>query len=286
MPTVRGSCLCGDVAWETTGALDFMSHCHCGRCRKTHGTGFSTYVLCDAAAFRLVRGRERIARYESSPGFFRPFCDRCGAVVPDGEPWQGVVGVPAGPLDDDPGVRPVAHIFVASKAPWDVIADDLPRFDAYPPSFDAPVLADAPPSAPATGVPRGSCLCGRVAFVIEGPALRCQYCHCSRCRKARASAHGTNLFVAHDAVRFTHGEDALAEYKVPAARYYKQIFCPTCGSPMPRKDPDRNLAVVPMGSLDDDPGARPTRNIYVDSKAKWYDIPNDLPQYAELPPTA
>jgi hypothetical protein len=29
--------------------------------------------------------------------------------------------------------RPGAHIFVASKAPWHTITDDLPRFDEYPP---------------------------------------------------------------------------------------------------------------------------------------------------------
>ena len=43
--TVRGSCLCGDVAWETTGEFDFMSHCHCSRCRKANGAAFSTEVM-------------------------------------------------------------------------------------------------------------------------------------------------------------------------------------------------------------------------------------------------
>jgi hypothetical protein len=38
--------------------------------------------------------------------------------------------VPMGALDDDPGVRPQAHIFVGSKAPWDVITDDLPQHAA------------------------------------------------------------------------------------------------------------------------------------------------------------
>jgi hypothetical protein len=55
---------------------------------------------------------------------------------------------------------------------------------------------------------------------------------------------------------------------------------------MPRLDAGRGVAAVPMGSLDDDPGARPTRHIYVDSKAPWYEIPDDgLPRFAEMPPT-
>ncbi len=43
-------------------------------------------------------------------------------------------GLPLGALDDDPGVKPACHVFVASKAPWHDITDDLPRFDALPPS--------------------------------------------------------------------------------------------------------------------------------------------------------
>src|SRR5213593_942328 len=132
MDTLHGTCLCGDVAWETTGSLEFMSHCHCSRCRKTHGAAFATVAMCPVDAFRLARGRERIVRYQSSPGFARPFCGRCGSVVACGDSWQGLVGVPAGPMDDDPGVRPLAHIFVASKAPWYEIRGELPSFDAYP----------------------------------------------------------------------------------------------------------------------------------------------------------
>jgi hypothetical protein len=38
------------------------------------------------------------------------------------------VNVPAGTLDTDPGLRPQAHIYSASKAPWFEITGDLPKF--------------------------------------------------------------------------------------------------------------------------------------------------------------
>jgi hypothetical protein len=41
--------------------------------------------------------------------------------------------VPAGVLDDDPGVKVAGHIFVGSKAPWDEIAGSAPQFDEGPP---------------------------------------------------------------------------------------------------------------------------------------------------------
>ena len=37
------------------------------------------------------------------------------------------------PLDDDTGLTVAKHIFVGSKARWDVIGDDAPRHEAFPP---------------------------------------------------------------------------------------------------------------------------------------------------------
>ena len=280
---ILGSCLCGDVAWEIDGPLQLMSHCHCSRCRKAHGAPFATYVATPADGFRLVRGRERIARWESSPGFFRAFCTRCGSVVP-GDPFEAMMFVPAGCLDGDLGVHPAMHIFVAFKAPWVELRDELPRFDAYPPGFDAPALDQLPAPAPQGTKPRGSCLCGGVAFVVEGEPVRWWQCHCGRCRKARGAAYASNLFTSAGGVRFLRGEELAVSYKVPDAKYFMQVFCRTCGSPIPRVDTSRDLAIVPAASLDDDPGTRPQAHIFVGSKAPWDVITDDVPQYDEYPP--
>jgi hypothetical protein len=40
--------------------------------------------------------------------------------------------VPYGSLTDEPTLKPTAHMFVGSKAPWHEILDDLPRHDEYP----------------------------------------------------------------------------------------------------------------------------------------------------------
>jgi hypothetical protein len=278
----RGSCLCGDVRWEVDGPLELMVHCHCSLCRKAHGAAFSTGVACAPEAFRLTAGRDRIAGHESSPGLVRRFCSRCGSCLP-AEPLDGRVYVPAGCLDDDPGVRPLAHIFVGSKAPWLEIRDDLPRFDEFPEGFAAPALTPRPPLESADGI-RGSCLCGRVAWVVEGEITRAYHCHCSRCRKAHAAAHSTTLLTSADGVRFLRGEALAVAYKVPEARFFTHVFCRACGGSLPRSDPERGLGLVRMGSLDDDPGVRPSAHIFAASKAPWYDIRDDLRQYDERPP--
>ncbi len=312
---ISAGCLCGEVRWEldlplrppgeaSAGGLEsllLMSHCHCSRCRKAHGSPFATFVTSRAERFRLLQGRESMASHESSPGTFRSFCGRCGSVVPDGAAWQGWVGLPAGPFDGDLGVRPACHLFAASRAPWDEIHDDLPRFDAYPPGFPGTALADRPfpetarskpPGDEAEGGdgtrtqegPRGSCLCGQVTYRIPGPVIRSRTCHCSRCRKACSAAHVSYLVTGLDGVEYLSGEPLLVRYKVPEARYFQQVFCRACGSSLPRKDMDRQITVVPMGTLDDDPGVRPGSRIFVGSRAPWDIITDALPRFDEAPP--
>jgi hypothetical protein len=276
---MEGGCLCGAVRWRAEGELSLASHCHCSRCRKVHGTAYGTYAIAPEAGFSLEGSP---ARFESSAAFARWFCPRCGSVTP-GEA-EGSRLVPLGGADGDPGVRPLAHIFAASKAPWFEWMDKLPRFDAYPPGMGPAPLTDRAAEGPSDGAIRGSCLCAGVAFELTEPATFARFCHCSRCRKARAAAFATNLFVPESGIRFTRGSDLLASYKIPEALRFTQTFCRACGGKVPRIDPARKLAVVPMGALDDDPGVRPREHIFVGSKAPWDELTDALPQHEGIPP--
>src|SRR3954463_12488193 len=134
---VTGSCLCRAVQWEARAPFFNMTHCHCSMCRKAHGAPFATYVGTKADGFRFVQGEAAIKRYRSSGQTERCFCGLCGSVVP-GAPYSGSAYMPAGCLDQDPGVRPKAHIFAASKAPWYTIADSLPQHAEYPSEWGLP----------------------------------------------------------------------------------------------------------------------------------------------------
>lgn len=276
---ITGSCLCGTVSWRVDGALDRMSHCHCSMCRKLHAAPFATYVNTERDNFRWLSGETAITAYESSPGYIRNFCSNCGSVVPETIRTDRIA-IPAGCLDGDPGIRPTAHIFVASKAPWYEITDDVPQFDAYP-DRDRPVVDRPVRHQSEDGLLRGSCLCGDVAYEVSTPINVVHNCHCSRCRKARAAAHTTNGFTAADGVRFLRGEAKLRAFKVPSAKFFAQVFCARCGSGMPRRDPERGVANIPFGSLDDDPHRGADDHIFVGSKAPWYTITGNLPCYEE-----
>jgi hypothetical protein len=283
MTTVHGSCLCGDVAWEADGPFEGMHHCHCGRCRKAHGTAFATAVLAPTAGLRTTRGGDRIVVYAPEGAFARPFCGRCGSHL-SSEAGDGQAIVHTGSLDEDPGVRPIGRIFMGSNAPWYRPFDALPRFDAWAPGMDLPVMPDPVREPAPPGVVRGSCLCGGVAFVVEGAPTTARYCHCSRCRKARAAAHATNLVAPIDQVRFTQGADRVRTFKLPEARFFSQCFCADCGGKLPRLTSERAIAIVPMGALDDDPGMRAACQIFTASKAPWIDLDPAIQAWPQAAP--
>jgi hypothetical protein len=98
-------------------------------CRKATGAAFRTRAAVPASAFRWLLGEDLVSSYESSPGETRTFCRVCGATLPTffrDRPQE--IGLPLGTLDDDPGVRPAAHVWVGSKAPWWEITDARPRY--------------------------------------------------------------------------------------------------------------------------------------------------------------
>ena len=162
-----GRCLCGALNYELDGPFTAMVHCHCSMCRKHHGTGFATFVAAPIAGFRWISGEDRCAHYPSSPTGVRSFCKACGSAGPSTMAEFGLVVAPAASLEGELGIRPQSHIFVASKAAWDAITDDLPQFDAYPPGFGAQGV-DRPAVAPRAGIADGSCLCGEVGYEVTG----------------------------------------------------------------------------------------------------------------------
>ena len=277
----NGSCLCGSVTWAFTGDVEATYHCHCKMCRKAHGAAFATYYYVDGTNFTWTGSRETITNYSSSDSLVRTFCGSCGSVVPNTEDDGKLAFIPAGCHDQGPS--PECHIFVAYKAPWLEITDDLPQHDTCPPEAGVSEVADKPLSAPTEGVVRGSCLCGTIAFEVVEPFKKIYNCHCQRCRRARAAAFTTNGFTSDQGVKYVRGEQHLASYKVPSAKYFTQVFCDICGSGMPRIDNNRHLAVVPLGSLDDDPGQIAKDHIYTASKAEWYSLAGAESTFDEMP---
>ncbi len=127
--TLTGSCLCGTVRYELTQAPVWAHNCHCSRCRKTSGAAFASNLFFALDALRYSQGEDHLRWFKppEAERFTHVFCDRCGSTLPFVNKQRGVVGVPMGGLDGDPGYSPRAHIFVKSRAPWFTISDLLPQ---------------------------------------------------------------------------------------------------------------------------------------------------------------
>jgi hypothetical protein len=130
----------------------------------------------------------------------------------------------------------------------------------------------------------GSCVCGAIAYAVHPPFIAFQYCHCSRCRKGSGSAHAANLFVATDQFRWTKGEEHARVYDLPSAKYWRNGFCDICGSAVPYLSRTGKAVILPAGSLDEEPGERPDRNIMWASRAPWYVHASELDTFDEYPP--
>jgi hypothetical protein len=126
---IRASCLCGGMKLLLDSVVR-MGNCHCSICRKAHGGAFATFAIVPMEHYRLLSRQELIADYQSSAQHVRHFCRRCGATLPY-QTMADYMDVPASLLDDDSGVRPRAHIFATSRAPWFEITDDLPQYDGW-----------------------------------------------------------------------------------------------------------------------------------------------------------
>lgn len=131
--------------------------------------------------------------------------------------------------------------------------------------------------------PTGSCLCGTVRYAVRGEILNFQYCHCSRCRKFTGSAHAANMFARPDDLEWLAGEDSVGGYELKTEPGFLTAFCRNCGSSLPNLSSTGKFWVIPAGTLDDDPVARPKRNIFWDSRAPWFCDTGSLPRHAELP---
>lgn len=133
--TLKGSCLCGAVQYEVSGETKSFYHCHCGRCRKSSGTGHASNLFLTNAKLAFTRGESLLKRYKvpEAKRFARQFCSNCGSGVARFVPEMDAVIVPAGSLDVEAPIKPQARIFWDSRADWSCDGDALPRHAEYPP---------------------------------------------------------------------------------------------------------------------------------------------------------
>ncbi len=124
----------------------------------------------------------------------------------------------------------------------------------------------------------GRCECGAVRYRVEDAFLYAANCHCSRCRAATGSAFKPFAGIERGKLEITDGQDGL---RVFGEDNLNDTRCATCSSLLFSVVRDGAYLHVALGSLVDAPSIRPTHHIFVGSKAPWFEITDDLPQFEE-----
>lgn len=130
-PLLAGGCLCGAVRYSVKDEFVYALNCHCSGCRRATGSAFKPFAGIERDKLSLTQGEASLLIVGDEQASHDVRCKLCGSlmfsVVRNGE----FVHVTLGTLADTPTIRPTAHIFVGSKAPWYSITDQLPQYDEF-----------------------------------------------------------------------------------------------------------------------------------------------------------
>jgi hypothetical protein len=128
--TLGGSCLCGAVHYAVADEFRYAANCHCSNCRRTTGSAFKPFAGIERDKFSVTKGGDGLMIFGEADGH-DAHCRICGSLLYSVVREGAFVHVPMGTLIDAPSIRPSAHIFVGSKAPWFTITDDLPQYEEH-----------------------------------------------------------------------------------------------------------------------------------------------------------
>ena len=124
---LKGSCLCGAVAYESGPLVGAYGHCHCRTCQKAHSAPFITTGPVELDTFSWTKGKDVVSYFESSPGKRRYFCPTCGthliAIYPKAQRATLRIASLDTPLDS----KAAGHIWVNHKAWFYDFDDGLPH---------------------------------------------------------------------------------------------------------------------------------------------------------------
>lgn len=130
----EGGCSCGAVRYRLTSRPMFTNCCHCLDCQKQTGGAFAINAMIETARIEMLSGAPIVIDMPSPSGRGHEIhrCPKCEVALWSNygrRTWMRFVRVAT--LDDPHAIKPDAHIFTRSKAPWVKLPDDTPAFEIY-----------------------------------------------------------------------------------------------------------------------------------------------------------
>jgi hypothetical protein len=119
----------------------------------------------------------------------------------------------------------------------------------------------------------GGCLCGGVRYEIAEPFVSAGYCHCTRCQRRTGTAASAQARIVPGSLRILQGAELERAWKPEDG--FAKCFCSSCGSALWSRSDDGEIASVRLGTVDGDPGIRPSHRAFTNYAAVWEPIPDD-----------
>ncbi|MDP6755519.1 MAG: GFA family protein [Candidatus Marinimicrobia bacterium] len=125
---LTGSCLCGNVQFSISTPVKWCGHCHCTRCRRSHGAGFVTWVGIEKGNFSVTKGGNKIKWYHSSKKSQYGFCTNCGSsVLFKSAKWKNEIHITLGNIEENHSIVPTTHGYYDTHVDWAPIDDNLKK---------------------------------------------------------------------------------------------------------------------------------------------------------------
>ena len=128
---LAGACLCGAVRYVVEDQFRYALNCHCSKCRRATGAAFKPFAGIERSKLRVTAGTEHLLVFGEESSAHDVRCAKCGSFLYSIVREGTFAHVTLGTLIGNPSIRPTAHIFVGSKAPWFAITDDLPQHQEF-----------------------------------------------------------------------------------------------------------------------------------------------------------
>lgn len=128
---LSGRCACKAVAYEVSDEFVVAFNCHCSNCRALTGSAFLPWGEIEREKLRVTKGADALMVIGAADADHATHCRECASLLYWTAHGGAYVRVPYGSLVDEPALKPTAHIFVGSKAPWFEITDALPQHEEH-----------------------------------------------------------------------------------------------------------------------------------------------------------
>jgi hypothetical protein len=127
--TFAGTCFCGAVGIEATGAPEAMGYCHCASCRSWSAGPVNAFSLWKPENVKVTRGKEFIGHFKKTENSDRQFCTKCGGHLMTDHPPFGLIDVYAATI---PSLAFVPALHVNYSETVLRMKDGLPKLKNFP----------------------------------------------------------------------------------------------------------------------------------------------------------